>query len=151
MPTNYIYTVDLRNQDTTPSYVVSYPDPSNPGSTLSYPANTMPHLVKDDTLVFVYVTDSNTMVLASQLNVRALVSAESNSPFSSTVPPDGLVYDILKPGQILTVIRVNGHWSFSIFGSLAVPNRANDRATNPTISIPFYIDPDMDVGTGVPP
>lgn len=151
MPTNYTYTMDLRHQDTTPSYVVSYPDPSNPDNRLSYPANNMPHLVNGDTLVFAYQADSNTTVLQSSLFVRALVSAEANSPFTATMPGNGTVYDILQPNQKLTVATNNGHWTFSVLGMLSVPNLASDKVSVPMITIPFYIDPDMDVGTGVPP
>ncbi len=137
---DYTYTIDLRDQDTTPSYKVSF---AQNGALINYPANSMPHLNIEDTLTFNFQTDKDTSVSAVNLYVRAIVTSEKNSPFS---PQDQNVYEI-NQGSKLTVVANNGLWTFSILGMLTVPNLAGSTP----LSIPFFIDPDMDVGTGVPP
>ncbi len=137
---DYTYTIDLRDQDTTPSYKVSY---TQNGALINYPANSMPHLKIDDTLTFNFQSDKDTSVSGVNLYIRAIVTSEANSPFS---PQDTIVYPIAQ-GSKLTVVANNGLWTFSILGMLTVPNLAGSTP----ISIPFFIDPDMDVGTGVPP
>jgi hypothetical protein len=132
---NYSYTINLTNQDTTPSYVVS-----------GYPANKMPHLNAGDTLTFNFQLDSDVTLANCQLFVRAIVAGESNSPFIEQGQSDQ-IYNI-SPNSQLTVGANNGLWTFSILGFIKVPNLS---ASGGTIAIPFFIDPDMDVGNGSPP
>lgn len=132
---NYIFKLDLRNQDTTPSYVVSW----NGGS---YPANVMPHLNKGDSVQFVWDTDSNTPVTSCSLYVRPLVNSETPSPFT---PTNVQVVDVYA-NSTLSVVEVNGLWTFSILGMMQIPAQFGC----PPMSLPFFIDPDVDVGTGQP-
>lgn len=139
---NYIYTIDLRNQDTTPSYVVTYV--SN-GATISYPANKMPHLNEGDSLTFNFQTDKDAAVASCSLYVRAIVTGEKNSPFEPQDQDNGK-YPI-NQGTNLSVVAGNGLWTFSILGFMTVPNLT----TVGTVQVPFFIDPDADVGNGFPP
>lgn len=141
---NYTYTIDLRNQDTTPSYVVTYV--SN-GATISYPANKMPHLNADDTITFNFQFDKGTAVVSCSLYVRAIVNSELNSPFEPQNQPGGQY--VIGQGTTLGVVANNGLWTFSILGMMSVPSLAEQGPD--VIHVPFFIDPDMDVGSGVPP
>jgi hypothetical protein len=139
---NYTYTIDLRNQDTTPSYVVSY---VLNGATITYPANIMPHLNKGDVLTFNFQTDKDVSVASSNLYVRAIIPGEMNSPFEPQ-DQDNSKYPISQ-GLSLNVVADNGSWTFSILGFINVPNLAGSG----TIQTPFFIDPEAEVGTGYPP
>jgi hypothetical protein len=132
---NYIFKMDLRNQDTTPSYVVSW----NGGT---YPANVMPHLNQGDTVQFIWDTDSNTPVTSCNLYVRPLMSSETPSPFS---PTKVQVVDLFATST-LSVAEQNGSWTFSILGMLQIPAQFGC----PAMNTPFFIDPEAEIGTGQP-
>ncbi len=154
----YLFTINLNNQDTTPSFVV-YREDIN----FTFPANSFPRLKNGDVLNFNWNTDWDVPNLSSpvtnlSLYVTALVKHETNAPFAyqdTSLPPPTpghpfQLYNPDSPNQPYSVVvkNDNGQWSFSLLGMMTVPSQAMDVQY---VNVPFYIDPDMDVGSGTPP
>lgn len=138
--TAYTCLIDLTIGDTTPGFVMSWPG----GGTL--PANAMPILEIGDSVTFVF---SGRGVTACLLYARPLTASEKMSPFATFdkgEPPANGIIDVIA-NKTIHVVFLNGHWGFALCGLYAATNTFGHDA----FAVPFFVDPEADVGTGVPP
>ena len=134
MAKNYVFTVDLRYGGTTPSFLIFLD-----GKDI-LPLNTMPVLEKDDTITFSF---KGREVLDGAMYWRPLANDLPLNPFAGQ---EGFKFPV-KEGDTFTVDRQSGNWSFVITGTY----QATLTFGHAAISIPFLIDPEADVGTGMGP
>ncbi|MDE2427566.1 MAG: hypothetical protein KGM99_02495, partial [Burkholderiales bacterium] len=126
---------------TTPSYQVSGPNG------LLLPINNMPGLLPGDQISFVFNTISpngpDRKVFNCSIYTRPLADGLGLSPFSQQPTSDNQY--AIESDSVFTVATVPGGWNFTLQGFYSTPNSEN----NGSITVPFLVDPEADVGTGV--
>jgi len=138
----YFCTIDLSIGDTTPGFVISWAN-----GTL--PANSVPTLAINDSITFQF---TGRVVTSCVLHARPLATSETMSPFAATAggtsPPNGEIDLLANPpaSNTIYVVTLNGNWNFSLVGAYQATNTYGQ----PPFVVPFFMDPDADVGSGNP-
>ena len=133
IPVQYQFQVDLTIGGSTPYYQVI-------SGSFHLPANTMPPLLQpEDTIQFSFLARAVENVM---LYARPLEPSEEPAPFENDqweMP--------LSNGTTLTIGPRKGYWSFTIAGIYI----ANIAPQYPRVPMPFLVDPEVKVGSGVKP
>ncbi len=152
---HYIFSINLHSEDPTPPYQVAIATKKRSGVTMNLPPNTMPpKFYKGDTILFLA---QGREVVECSLFVRPMLGESHQIPFSvidsCSIRHKQSSWHVslqnLNTAETATLLKikknVEGYWDFVIAGKFEIHIFASEK----TYHMPFLVDPECVVGSGV--